>query len=96
MANIEVLGSIKELIRPILAEEGLSLFHSNFHIYRSRATLKLLVDKTHGGITLDSIVTQVRNTKQNVEKEIDTLVKRGILRKFEDEKTVVVDSLWVV
>ena len=53
MLNIEVLGSIKELIRPILAEEGLSLFHSNFHIYRSRATLKLLVDKTHGGITLD-------------------------------------------
>ncbi|MCE7741432.1 MAG: hypothetical protein GOP50_03150 [Candidatus Heimdallarchaeota archaeon] len=55
-----------------------------------------LKEHRHGGITLDSIVSQVRNTKQNVVKEIDALVKRGILRQFDDEQTIVVDSLWVV
>ena len=58
--------------------------------------LVVLKEHRNGGIPIDSLISQVRASKQNVEKELDELFKIGILRKFEDEKTTVIDSLWIL
>ncbi len=58
--------------------------------------LVVLKEHRNGGIPIDSLTSQVRASKQNVENELDELVKCGILRKFEDEKTTIIDSLWIL
>ena len=43
---------LKEVILPILEEDGVELVEMNFITARARSTLRLLVDRTEGGISL--------------------------------------------
>ncbi len=58
--------------------------------------LVALKEHRNGGITLDTLVLQTRETKQEVSAQIDELVREGILRRFEEENTVVIDTLWIL
>ena len=58
--------------------------------------LVALKEHRNGGITLDTLITQVRETKQMVSSQIDELVREGIVRRFEEDGTIVIDTLWIV
>jgi hypothetical protein len=55
-----------------------------------------LKEHRNGGIILDTLATQVRESKQVVSSQIDILVKEGILRRFKEGDTTVIDTLWVL
>ena len=59
--------------------------------------LLLIALKEHrsGGIILKTLAHQVRDSEQNVQKTVNELVQRGVLRKFVEEGQTIVDTLWV-
>jgi len=55
-----------------------------------------LKEHRNGGITLTTLTTQVKETKQRVSVEIDELAKNGILRLFEEGDSTIIDTLWII
>ena len=53
MLSQEIKDSIKSLLAPILAEGKLNLIDAELSLRGKRWTLRLFIDKTNGGITLD-------------------------------------------
>ena len=99
--NIEVLSKLSSQLQLILEKDQEPEYLDMKKIFALpplQRELALTAIKKHrdGGITFDSLVEEVRDTNQNVEKEVLALVKRGIVRRFEENNAVVIDSLWVI
>ncbi len=64
---------------------------------KNERELLLIALKEHrsGGIILKTLAHQVRDSEQNVQKTVNDLVQRGVLRKFVEEGQTIVDTLWV-
>ena len=51
--DLAILDSLKNLISPILQDSGFCLIEMKYFFQKKGLVLRLLVDKIHGGITLD-------------------------------------------
>ena len=58
--------------------------------------LVTLKEHRNGGITLQNLAEQVRVNQKTVLEKAEELIRKGILRKFEDNDQTIIDSLWVV
>ena len=65
------------------------------HLQRE-IVLTVLKEHRNRGITLENLILQIRESQQKVEKEIQELVKRGILRRFDENETSIIDNLWII
>ena len=72
--KLDVIDCLKQSIIPILEQEEVILFDMTFHLYAGSGRLKLLVDKAHGGITI--------NECARVNQLIGSLIEReGIIEQ---------------
>lgn len=69
MLNSEILDSIKRLIASILEEDNLHLVDISLCPQANRLILRLLIDKTYGGITLDECARLNEKISDIIERE---------------------------
>ena len=56
----------------------------------------VLKEHKTGGITLSLLSKELQETQQKVSAKVDELIKKGILRKYNDNSQTIVDTLWIV
>ncbi|MFW9853382.1 MAG: hypothetical protein ACFFDS_10590, partial [Candidatus Thorarchaeota archaeon] len=56
----------------------------------------VLKEHKSGGITLSLLSKQLQETPQKVSAKVNELIKKGILRKYNDNGQTIIDTLWIV
>jgi len=97
--NISTLSKLSSQLQMILENDTEPEYldmKEIFDLPSPQRDIALIVIKEHRhrGIILEKLLAKIKDTKQNVEKAIDELVKRGIIRTFEENNAIVIDSLW--
>ena len=99
--NIETLSKLSSQLQEIIEKNIEPEYYEMKAILEmpsSEREILLVVLKEHrsGGISLERLSGQLNQTRQNVLKRVEGLVKQGLLRKQESDGQTIIDILWVV
>ena len=56
----------------------------------------VLKEHKSGGIPLSLLSRQLQETSQKISTKVDEMTKKGILRKYEENGQIIIDTLWIV
>jgi len=99
--NTETLSKLSSQIKDILDKQTEPEYLEMSAILKlpkleREILLVTLKEHRNGGITLQNLAEQVRVNQKTVLEKAEELIRKGILRKFEDNDQTIIDSLWVV